>query len=539
MRPGSDPLSSGASPPMTGASTADADPEGLGRRVRAGLRWSVLDLAVGRIWALVFGIIMARLLDPTDYGVFAVALVALNILVSLNDLGMHVAVARWPGDVDRLVPTATTVSLVTSGVAYAGCFLAAPHFAAAVGAPEASGVIRLLALSLLVDGAVSVPMALMARAFQQNRWALANFASFLPSAVVTLLLARAGYGAWSLAWGQVVGNLAVLVAVLIMAPGRPTVGFDRHQARQLLSFGLPLAGSSLFVFAMLNVDYIVVGSLLGPLQLGFYAMAFNLSNGPSALISDAVRRVSLVGFSQISHDAEALKSRFSKSLVLLVTVAIPICLLLSMLAGPLIRVLYGSRWGPAARVLAFLAFMGGVRVAVDLGWDVLAAVGKSRAAMVLQGAWLAALIPSLVLGTRLDGIRGAGIAQSVVAILIAVPAMLLALRPLHVRPSELGRALARPALGGVVSAGVILATKAAVSPDVGRLVLGGGLGLASYLMVVVRRDEARAAVRLVVGRRSRAATMEGDDRAGGAMHDVREPAAAVPDRTTAGGGDGG
>src|SRR5262249_46364793 len=104
---------------------APAEPA-LGRRTSRALLWSFLNNVVGRVGSSLTAIVLARLLVPADYGVYAVALVALSALLSLNELGVSLAVVRWPGSVDRIAPTVATLSMATSAALYAACFAVAP-----------------------------------------------------------------------------------------------------------------------------------------------------------------------------------------------------------------------------------------------------------------------------------------------------------------------------------------------------------------------------------------------------------------------------
>jgi PST family polysaccharide transporter len=113
---------------------------------------SLLNTVVGKLGTFVTGIVLARLLMPEDFGVYAVAFVALIALLSLNELGVSLAIVRWPGDPERIRPTVTTISVVTSILVYLLCWFGAPAFTDAMDVPEATGVVRLLCVGALIDG---------------------------------------------------------------------------------------------------------------------------------------------------------------------------------------------------------------------------------------------------------------------------------------------------------------------------------------------------------------------------------------------------
>ena len=486
--------------------TSDPSPDGadLARLVRAGFGWSLVNSLAGRLVTILVGLALARILVPKEFGTFAVAFLVLAIVQSMNELGVSVAVLRWPGDASRVARTAATLAIFMSVLLYLGVIVAAPVIASAVRTPGAVSVIRILGIGIVIDGITSIPGAMMARQFMQKRRAIADIAGLIPTSALSIVLALSGFGALSLVWGSLAGNAVSAVLILVLSPSRPMPGWHREDAGALLRIGLPLAGTSLALIATLNVDYIVVGRTLGTVALGYYLLAFNLSSWPVNLLSVAVRRVAIAGFSRVNDDADALVAAFRRSLATLSAMAFLAAVLLATLAEPLIEVAYGTIWEPAAAALEMLAVLGGLRVAYDLTYDLLAAVGLSRRLLVVQLAWLAGLVIALPLGARLGGIRGVGIAHCIVALTVVGPLYLAALVRLGISLRVVGAALLAPAIAVTVSATIILiGRRAGWAPAVEVLVLGPA-GALSFLAVVGLAPEHRPIVRrLIAARRAR------------------------------------
>src|SRR5258708_12990130 len=129
------------------------------------LGWSFINNMTAKLGTLAIGVILARMLGPHAFGTFAVALVAMLAVLSFNELGVSLAIVRWEGDPADIAPTVATISVLSSVVIYAGCFFGAPAFASAMGAPAAAGVIRVLAINVVIDGIVATPAALIQRYF--------------------------------------------------------------------------------------------------------------------------------------------------------------------------------------------------------------------------------------------------------------------------------------------------------------------------------------------------------------------------------------
>src|SRR5258708_24709458 len=266
------------------------------------LGWSFINNMTAKLGTLAIGVILARLLGPHAFGTVAVALVAMLAVLSFNELGVSLAIVRWEGDPADIAPTVATISVLSSAVIYVGCFFGAPAFASAMGAPAAAGVIRVLALNVVIDGIVATPAALIQRYFRQDRKMIADQVNSWLGAAVSVGLAWNGLGAISLAIGRISGAAAAGILFVAFSPQPLRFGFDRAKARALFRFGMPLAGASIIVFAVTNVDQLVVGHLLGATALGFYALALNLASWPVNMFSLPVRSVAPAVFSRLQHD---------------------------------------------------------------------------------------------------------------------------------------------------------------------------------------------------------------------------------------------
>lgn len=400
-----------------GTSDTPAPPPGsepsapsLGRKVRSAARWSLINTVVLRLGNFATGIVLARFaLGPAEWGVYGIAQTVLLVLLSANELGVGLAIVRWEGDARRFAPTVLTLSTLSSGLLYVALFASAPTVAGLLDSPDAAGVLRVMCLCVLIDGVAQVPGGFLTREFAQGKRMAVDGLNFVVGTGVTLVLAFAGWGAMSFAVGAVAGNVVTLIGCALAAPGTLKYGWNPEQARALLRFGLPLAGASMLALAVVNVDTMVVGATLGNISLGFYVLAFNISGWPVRIISEAARRVSFAGFSRLADSPQALAQGFSRALGVLMTGTVPLCVLLAGLAEPVVRLIYGDQWAPAAAALPWLMALGLIRIGSELAYDCLVAVGQRRSLFLVQGLWLVALIPVLLVAARTNGT--AGVAQ--------------------------------------------------------------------------------------------------------------------------------
>ena len=471
--------------------------EDLGGKVRSGTKWSILNTAVLRIGNFAAGVLLARtVFGPAAFGLYAVSQVILSVLLSANELGVSLAVVRWEGNVRDFARTVFTLSVASSVAFYGALFVTAPHLARLLGSPHATTMIRVISVSVVIDGLACVPLALLTRTFAQRQMMLTQALTFVVSTGVTFWLAFSGYGPISFAWGSLAGVTVGLIAATILAPFVVLPGWNAKQARELLRFGLPLAGASFLVLAIFNVDSAIVGGLLGPVALGLYQLAFNVSSWPSRSISEIFRRVSFAGFSRVAGSPELLADTFVRAFGLVMAATVPASVLLATLAEPLVRYVYGPRWVGAAQVLSWLAVLGLLRVGYDLVYDCLAAAGRRPSLLAVQGWWLVALIPVLIVGAHARGIVGVGIGHVLVAGPLVGPAFLWALSRCGIKVRSILSVCLRPTLGGILMTAVCELALRLLGPGLVGFAVAVVAGLAAYVPVVLpmrallRRTEA-------------------------------------------------
>jgi O-antigen/teichoic acid export membrane protein len=459
----------------------------IGRQAGRGLKWTISGQLAMKVGSFAMSLVLARLLAPADFGIYAIALAATAVLIHVNDVGLISATVQWRGRLEDMAPTASLMAAVFAAVIYGLFWFAAPAFASAAGDPAATTVVRLLALTIVIDGITAVRSAALMRTFQQNKLTIAIAAGLVVNAAVSITLALNGAGAFSFAWGQLAAALVTGVVVMAVARVPLRLGFDRPIAGRLIRYGVPLAAGLGVEAIALNIQFAVVGRIAGSVALGFFLLAYNVSSWAQTILGTAIRYVSVAGFSRLSeHDDEALSAGVQRSMPLLVLVVAPIVTLTSVLAVPLVALLYGERWGPAAPVLQLLAFLTLARMVSNLATDVLMGAGATRASLYINLGWAAALIPALWWATTADGIRGAAIAQSAVGFLVVIPLAAVALHRVGVAVKPIGQTLVRPLLSAAAAGLVALLVSRAVGPHPFlQLLLAGTAALLVYTPLAV------------------------------------------------------
>ncbi len=447
--------------------------------------WALVGQVAKRGATLLSGLVLARLLDPESFGVYTIALTVTSFALAINDLGVSAAVSRFRSDeVDRRIPTAATIGLLSSGVVFAAQIAAAPAivslFDTAGTTPEAVGVVRLLAVPILVDGLVAAWAGAITRELQEKRRTIAELWGFGASIGLNVALAIAGWGPWALACGQVAGSLTTAAFLLRWSPVAIRFGFERATAAQLVRFGLPMVGAGVLNQLLLNSDFLIVSRQLGAAVTGAYFLAFNVSNWPVTLISFAMRRTAVAAFARLGDDLDVLRRAFSSSVRVLVLGVLPLVIVVGANARDLLGVLYGPQYTIAATALAFLSGIALVRLVFALAFELLVALGRTGEIFLVQFAWLGAVAPAMFVGAARWGLVGVGVAQAAAAGLVALPLLLWRLRAVGVPARDLLVPLLRPLLAAALAVGGVVALRGVVDPGVVRLGLGTATALTVY-----------------------------------------------------------
>jgi lipopolysaccharide exporter len=466
-----------------GQSRTDAKP--LTARVRRGALWSVASAAQLRATNIVTTAVVAHILDPRQFGIFAVALTAYSIVYSLGEFGVGGCLVRADLDIDALAPTLNTVAVSTSVVQAGAMVLFARPIATALGSSAAADPISAMALVVLIIGVFTVPSTRLIRDFRQDKVFLAEVTSVVGSVAVLLCLAKSGSGAMAFAWSRVVGQLISGCVMFISCPRNYRFGFTRSAMSVLLKTGLPFGFAGFVNYVLLNVDYALISRLLGATHLGIYVLAFNVATWPSSLLGFMISTISIPALSRVKHDPDRFKNAVTGALRAMSLLVFPMSAFIMALARPLVLTLYGAKWLASAEILTILAVYGAASILCTFFASVLASAGKNVLLLTIQLIWIVALVPAIAFGVRWDGITGAAYAHVAVIVPIVLPCYLVFLRKtIRVRYAELTKAVSGALPASLAAAVVARVAASMVIQPVLQLLVGLALGGLVYLVIV-------------------------------------------------------
>ena len=388
----------------------------LRRQVGLGLFWVAIATIGIKGLSLLRKLLLARLLVPNDLGLVAYASLALGVLELFKELGFGSALIYRRENVEEAANTTFVAVIASSIVLYILAWLLSPLIGDFFRNQALVPVLRVLALTLVISAIGQVPLTLMARDMGFKRRAIPQMIAVLIGSIVSVLLALLGYGVWSIVHGQIIISLATTGLVWFFCPWRPTWRFDRGVAKELWSYGKHIIGSQVMVFFVTNIDDAFVGRLLGDAALGYYNLAYELSNLPATHLSRIVGQVMFPAFSVVQGNPAKQREVFFKSLKFVSLVAFPVAIITLFYARHFIVFAYGNKWYPAAVPLQYLTLYGLARaIAVNMG-NVFKAGGRPKWLFYI-GSWRLVMMATLLYpAIRYGGVTG--VAQLSVAVAV-------------------------------------------------------------------------------------------------------------------------
>lgn len=456
----------------------------LMQRSLAGVRWSAATQLVAQGAQYAGFIVLARMLSPAQYGTLASAMLVAGVLALIHEMGLGAALIQRPA-LSRGHLAACLWTNVAVGWALAVAVgLGAPAIAGFFRDPAVADVLRVLAIGFPLAAAGVLPRALLERELRFKALGLVEAGAALVNGGLTIALALGGAGVWAMVAGALVGT--TLQAGALWAVRRPAPGWrcSRHDVSDLLSFGGNVLGSRLAGYFIGNVDYLIIGRLMGPAALGAYTLAYKLVTWPMLKISHVVLRVAYPAFARLEDD-EAFRSHYVQLVGTLALVGFPLLTGLALTAPELIPLVFGAHWHDSIFVTQVLCGVGALKALVcSIGTVFL---GRGRPDIELRLNILGAVkLPLFILAGAPWGLPGVAVAMLVSA-LTGVPfQQYFANRLIGLTWAAYLRGVAAPAGAAIAMAAVLVAWRAA-SAGVGPLaflLVAVPLGAASYLMAL-------------------------------------------------------
>lgn len=452
------------------------------------LRWQASQQLAVKLLFLVRTPVLARLLAPEDFGLLAIGLVSLDILMRITDVGMVPALIQKEGAERRHYDAAWSVGVFRSTVVALCVFLAAPFIAAAFGEVRATPVIQVLGARPLLMSLASIGVARLTRDLHFRKITTLRLSDVGVDAALSIGLAPF-LGVWALVIGSLAGPAAYTLLSYVLAPYRPRISFEKTATSTLIRFGRWIFLSGLVNLSSNLVLQAVISRQLGTAELGIYYLSVKIAGTLTEVSGELVGSVAFPWFSRMQQDRDEAERMYAAVLRGMAVILIPVGFMLAVLAPSIVADLLGPRWVGAEHVIQVMVAATLIGAFGDPAAPLMKSVGHPQRATLLDVVRSTLTIALVWEGTRRFGLVGAA-AASLPATLVTQVLVYFMVRSVFRDPFRgLVRLVALVLAATAVGCGVAFGIDALVGGLVGLVVgaLVGGMVIVVMLLVADRR----------------------------------------------------
>lgn len=457
----------------------------VNRRMASGAAWMVLLRIVDRGIGLVSTVVLARLLVPGDFGLIALAASLIGMLEVLGAVGMDMALIQRSDARREHYDTAWTFHVLFGVVMGTMVATLAWPVASFYADPRLVPVMLMLAATHAVQAFENIGVVAFRKEMEFDReFRYRVTRRIVTTFLVTLPLAFVLRSYWALLVGSLVGAFLTVALSYLLHPYRPRLTLSAFG--EMMSFSKWFLLDSIVEFLYARTAVLIIGRWNGPAAVGAYSLASDVASMATQEISAPVHRAVFPGYAKLADDRAALRRAFLKVTAVLLLVVLPCGVALSLLAEPVVLILFGDTWREAIPLVQVLAVNGVLTVLLSSAHYVNLAVGMARSSSLVLAAHSAITIPLMLWSVPEHGAQGAVAALLLASIVTAPFNYHLVGKAIDFGWRELKSVLWRPLAGALAMCAAVLALQQRwpLPDDTGPRLLqattAGALGLLAY-----------------------------------------------------------
>jgi teichuronic acid exporter len=342
-----------------------------------GVFWTLTERFGNQGIQFAIGLILARILLPSDYGLLGMILIFISVAQVFVEGGFSSALIRKKDPTESDYSTVFWFNLSVATICYISIYFSSPLIADFFNEPVLVPICRVVGLNIVISAFSVVQKTLLTKKLDFRTQAIINLSSILVSGCVGVACAFNGYGVWSLVIQNIFKNSLISLAMWLFNRWRPLLVFSKVSFNELFSFGSNLLFSSLINTMSENLYSIVIGKFYNPASLGFYTRADQFQKLPVSSIYGAIGTVSFPVLASLQNDQEKLRSGYRSMIRLIAFVLFPIMGILAVISKPMISVVLTEKWLPSVPILQMLCIVGALYPIHAINLDILKVKGRT------------------------------------------------------------------------------------------------------------------------------------------------------------------
>lgn len=327
------------------------------RTIIASLFWKFFERISTQLIQFVVSIILARILSPKDFGLVALVTIFIAIATVFVQSGLNTALIQKKNADDIDFSSVFYASTVLALAIYTLLFLTAPIIARFYENEALIPVIRVLSITLLIGVFNSIQNAFLSKKMMFKKLFYRSLGAMIPSGILGIALAFAGFGVWALVWQQIINGLLGVIIMWFTVPWRPKLLFSFNRLKGLLSFGWKLLCSSLLDVGYSNLRGLIIGKVFTPSDLAYYNRGDHFPNLAVNNINSSIQSVMLPSLAEYQDDKVQMKRLVRRAIKTSSFFIIPMMFGLAAMAKPLVQILLGEKWFPCIPFIQVYCFI--------------------------------------------------------------------------------------------------------------------------------------------------------------------------------------
>ena len=323
-------------------------------KVVAGMTWTGIERLATQAIQFIIGIIIARILMPSDYGIVGMLAIFIAIAQTFLDSGFASALIQKKDRTDVDYSTVFYFNIVIALVLYGMFYVSAPWIASFYNMPVLTEVTRMTTLSLIISGLTIVQHAKLIIDLRFKHLALASIVSVSVSGVCGIIMAYNGFGVWALVYQGLISAASRTSILWLSSKWNPRLVFSVSSFKRLFSLGSKLLCSGMINTIYSNLYTLVIGKAFNAAEVGFYNRANQFATLPSNTVTQMVVNVNFPILSQMQDDNERLVKSYRKLLCAPLFILTPVLLGIAAVGYPLVEIVLGHKWLPCVPYLQIL-----------------------------------------------------------------------------------------------------------------------------------------------------------------------------------------
>jgi O-antigen/teichoic acid export membrane protein len=379
----------------------------------SGVLWTSIEMLINRGFKFVIKLILARVLFPEDYGIVGMAVVFTSIIGVFNEMGIGAALIQKK---EKSINhddfnTAFWSGLVWSFFIYAlMVFIVGPLAANFYNEPILQNIIPVLSIGVLAAPIISIHNVILVRKLNFKKISFISNTGAIFSGSLSLILALNGAGVWSLVFDSVAGLVIVMPQYMYATKWFPKYRFSKKSFKDIFGFGVFTTGTKLLGTVNNQIDYLVVGKLLGATALGLYSFAFLITSIARSQIIQLIEKVVYPLFSKYQESPKDLNAYYLKVMKAIIYIIFPIMFAVMLFSEYFVSILFGNKWNDAIPIINYLSIGVIVSTIVSSSGVLIRSSGKPKLELKLATvSSLCFFLPSIFIGTYYYGVEGAAI----------------------------------------------------------------------------------------------------------------------------------